>query len=145
MTLEAKAVPEPLVLFSQTRSPVDDASTRSVNPSLSRSAAKTESTGPAKNQGHETPHNLSDLGAAGGGRAERTARVGDSADGPAVGLGVGDLVLQIRDRVAGGDDVGLVVAVDVGHEQAPAMDNREVRRRTLCDFVEKEKGLLARG
>ena len=55
MTFEAKAVPEPLVLFSQTRSPVDDASTRSVNPSLLRSAAKTESTGPAKNEDHETP------------------------------------------------------------------------------------------
>jgi hypothetical protein len=55
---------------------------------------------------------------------KRTARVGDSVDGPAVGLHVGDLVLQIRDRVASGDDVGLVVAVDVGHEQAPAIDNR---------------------
>lgn len=55
MTFEAKAVPEPLVLLSQTKSPVDDASTRSVNPSLSRSAAKTESTGPAKNEDESNP------------------------------------------------------------------------------------------
>jgi hypothetical protein len=50
---------------------------------------------------------------------KRTAGVGNGDAGPGAGLRVGDLVLQVHDIVASGNDVNLVVTVDVRDKHAP--------------------------